>query len=265
LDETDEKRKRSATTATIDAIQRGRMTTHKRNNKKNEDITQKIDRIKIDHNKINPISTTIHPSNSAAAKKGGEHYFTKTPTSEKNIQQFKVACMDHLFTFETASGLFSLDRLDKGSEEFLENMDIPHKGSVLDLGCGWGPIAIIIKTIHPQLEVVASDVNERAIQQTRRNAYLNDVELTAKQSDGFEKINESFDVILLNPPQSAGKSLCLRLIKESKDHLHKGGSLQIVARTNKGGKSFCAFMEEEFGNCEKIGGGSGYSIYKSIV
>ena len=76
-------------------------------------------------------------------------------------------------------------------------------------------------------------------------------------------LKEKFDVILLNPPQTAGKKICFRMIEESKEHLNKGGSLQLVARHQKGGRSLQAKMEEVFGNVKVIARGSGYRIYYS--
>jgi 16S rRNA G1207 methylase RsmC len=194
-----------------------------------------------------------------------EHYYSKKPTSKKTYKEFDITINDTSFTVETVSGLFSLSKLDKGTQVLLKYARIPSKGSLLDLGCGWGPVALYAKLKYPDLEVHASDVNERAVEQTKKNAKRNNVHIKVCQSDGFENIQERFDVILFNPPQTAGKQICLRLIENAKDYLKKGGSLQIVARTQKGGKSFAQFMKEVYGNVEVIGRGSGYSVYCAYV
>ena len=79
----------------------------------------------------------------------------------------------------------------------------------------------------------------------------------------IEKINENFDIILLNPPQTAGKKLCFKLIEDAKSHLLQNGSLQLVARHNKGGKELSKKMLEVFGNVKDIAKSSGYRIYIS--
>ena len=83
------------------------------------------------------------------------------------------------------------------------------------------------------------------------------------QSDGFENIKDKFDTILLNPPQTAGKQLCQKLIEDSKQHLNPKGCLQLVARHNKGGKELSKKMFEVFGNMKEIAKGSGYRTYLS--
>ena len=107
-----------------------------------------------------------------------------------------------------------------------------------------------------------SDVNERAVFLSKKNLKENNVDnAEAKQSDGFEKITDFFDVILLNPPQTAGKKLCHSLIEQSFHHLNKNGVLEIVARHQKGGKDLSKFMESLFGNMEEVVKGAGYRVY----
>lgn len=194
-----------------------------------------------------------------------DHYFTPKPTSKKEFTQLSVRINKIPFDFETVSGLFSLSRLDKGTEVLLKYAQIPQEGSLLDLGCGWGPVAVYAKKINPHLEVTATDVNFRAVEQTLSNAKKNNVQIKVYASDGYKKVDSKFDIILFNPPQTAGKKLCMDMIADAKKFLNKGGSLQIVARTQKGGKSFAKHMEEVFGNVQIIGRGAGYSIYKSNV
>ena len=91
------------------------------------------------------------------------------------------------------------------------------------------------------------------------------LEISILLGDGYETVKDKkFDVILLNPPQHAGKDLCFRLIEQAKDHLTGKGSLQIVARHQKGGKPLKRKMGEVFGNVEVIGRGSGYQVYKAV-
>ena len=132
---------------------------------------------------------------------------------------------------------------------------IPNGSKVLDLGCGNGIVGIAVAKGFPDSKITLVDVNKRAITTTRMN--LKDNKLSnakVKRSNGFEKIEdeEKFDTILLNPPQSAGKQLCLDLIKESKEYLKPNGTLQIVARHNKGGKVLSEHMKEIFDNAKVV-------------
>ena len=133
------------------------------------------------------------------------------------------------------------------------------------MGCGYGPVGVVLGKCFPKKEILMTDVNERAILLAKKNIAKNKVEnAKVRTSDGFTNIKEYFDIILLNPPQTAGKKLCLHLIEESYKHLNKDGTLQIVARHQKGGKSLSQHMKNFFGNLEEVAKGSGYRIYLSV-
>jgi len=143
-------------------------------------------------------------------------------------------------------------------------MQLPAEGTVLDLGCGIGVVGIVVKSFHSLLSVCLSDVNERAIRLAQQNAALNNVSVEIRSGEGLAPWNRQFDAILLNPPQHAGKEICFRLMTEAQCRLKTGGSLQIVVRRNKGGKSFSEQMELIFGNVTEMGKKKGYGVYRSI-
>ena len=191
-------------------------------------------------------------------------YFVKKPTSRINKRAIAARLRGNEFSFVTGSSVFSPKRVDPGSALLINECRIKDGQSVLDLGCGYGPVGIAIKRAFPKTKVTLTDINDRAVGLAKENAKLNKVGVTAQQADGYGKL-EKFDVILLNPPQTAGKALCKRLIERAKDHLNPKGNLQIVARHNKGGKSYEAIMEQAFGNVDVVGRQSGYRIYISHV
>ncbi len=192
-----------------------------------------------------------------------EHYFTKTPKSEIKIFKIKDKIKSKEIEFYTASGLFSIKSIDKGSKLLIEKCIIKDNWKILDFGCGYGIIGLSLKLSYPKLEVTFSDINERAIQITKKNLKLYNLKTKVIQSNGFENIKDKFDSILLNPPQTAGKELCFKLIEESKNHLKNNGLLQIVARHNKGGKELSKKMFNVFNNVKEIAKSSGYRIYVS--
>jgi 16S rRNA (guanine1207-N2)-methyltransferase len=109
-----------------------------------------------------------------------------------------------------------------------------------------------------------TDINERAVMISKKNIKLHSLEgIEARKSNVFSAINESFDTILLNPPQTAGKDVCFRMIQESFEHINKNGLLQIVARHNKGGKTLSEKMESVFGNVGTTAIKSGFRVYAS--
>jgi len=111
------------------------------------------------------------------------------------------------------------------------------------------------------------DINERAIMLSDKNATQNNAECSIIHSDIFsdKSLNEKyFDIILTNPPFSAGKNICEQFISESYKHLNNNGSLQLVAPHNKGGASLKKKMQEIFGNSDEIAKKSGFRVYISI-
>ena len=192
-----------------------------------------------------------------------EHYFTKSPKSEIKILKIKEKLRNKEIEFYTASGLFSLKNIDKGSKLLTEKCIIKDNWKILDLGCGYGIIGLALKLAYPNMEVTFSDINERAIQLTNMNLKLHNIKAKAIQSNSFENIKDKFDTILLNPPQTAGKEICFKLIEDSKEHLKNKGLLQIVARHNKGGKDLSKKMLETFHNVKETAKSKGYRIYIS--
>lgn len=191
------------------------------------------------------------------------HYYSKQQTSDLNLEKINIKLGNLTFPMYTGSGVFSKKRLDKGTELLIRNTRIKNGISVLDLGCGIGIVGIYIKKTFPDSEVFMSDINKRAVFLARKNAKLHEIDANIVQSNSFDKIKELFDAILLNPPQVAGRDTCFQMIEDSFKHLKEGGSLELVARHNKGGKVMSEKMKEVFGNVEDTAKGSGYRVYFS--
>ena len=193
------------------------------------------------------------------------HYFSQKQTSKIKQETIDVIFKGKKFPLVTGSGVFSKNWLDKGSEVLLSSAQISASGKVLDLGCGYGAIGIILKIMHPTITMVMTDVNERAVKLAKKNVASYKLKIQVYAGEGYTAIkNEIFDCILLNPPQHAGKQICFRLIEEALPKLNKKGSLQIVARHKKGGKALKERMEQVFGNVTVIGRKAGYQVYKSM-
>ncbi|MFA4887006.1 MAG: methyltransferase [Candidatus Nanoarchaeia archaeon] len=192
-----------------------------------------------------------------------EHYFTEKPTSTLTFYNHVAILRNKEISFITGSGLFSFKKIDRGTRLLIDTCLLEKNWKVLDLGCGYGIIGVSLKLLEPSIDVTFSDINERALLLTNKNLRLHNLNGTLIQSNGFEKIKDTFNTILLNPPQTAGKKLCFQLIIDSKDHLEKKGTLQVVARHNKGGKELSKKMQEIFGHVKEISKGSGYRVYVS--
>ena len=192
------------------------------------------------------------------------HYFSKKQESDLHLKKIILTIKNHNLELSTASGIFSKDHLDKGTMLLIENCIIMPGWKVLDLGCGIGVVGISVKLLHPETKVMMTDINERAVMISRMNIGLQKLEdIEARESDVFSDINDIYDTILINPPQTAGKQLCFRMIIESKQHLKPNGLLQLVARHNKGGSALRDKMNEVFGNVSEPAKKSGYRVYVS--
>ncbi|MDP3728173.1 MAG: methyltransferase [bacterium] len=192
------------------------------------------------------------------------HYYSAKQESPLQLKKIEAVLRGKRFSFFTGSGVFSKDKIDYGTAVLAEYMHVSEKDRVLDLGCGIGIIGKIAATLTKK-EVVLVDVNARAVELAKRNTKGIDT-VKVFVSDAYEKLHgEKFDVILFNPPQSAGKKLCLQMIADAKEHLNIGGNIQIVARHNKGGETFSKYMQEIYGNVETLCKKGGYRVYKSLL
>ena len=192
-----------------------------------------------------------------------EHYYSEKQESDLNIRKIRQKIRNADFEFYTSSGVFSKERIDKGTLLLAENMLVGKNSKILDIGCGIGILGIAAAKLF-DAKVVMSDINKRAVMLAKKNAKLNNIKAEICQGNLYEKIKENdFDSILSNPPQNAGKEVCFKLIEQSKNHLKNKGILQLVARHNKGGKTLSGKMKEVFGNVKVIAKKAGYSVYVS--
>jgi len=167
------------------------------------------------------------------------------------------------FNFITDTGVFSKGAVDFATNILLENLpDL--SGEVLDLGCGYGCIGIVLSKIHGEnIKVTMSDVNERAVELAKKNAGRNGVKAVAVKSDGFENLPEKFDNIILNPPIHAGKSVIYKIYEEVYNHLKPNGSFFIVIQKKHGALSHKEKLEEIFGreNCFTLYSKKGFFVF----
>jgi 16S rRNA (guanine1207-N2)-methyltransferase len=176
-----------------------------------------------------------------------EHYFSATPESELKLRQFHARLAGKDYALTTAGGIFSPERVDAGTQVLLANVpEAPPGGNLLDLGCGWGPIALTLALSSPRSTVWAVDVNERALDLVRRNA--ENVGVTNINAVRPEDVPDdvTFMTIWSNPPIRVGKSELHSMLEKWIPRLEPGTDGWFVVQRNLGSDSLHRWMESEF-------------------
>jgi 16S rRNA (guanine1207-N2)-methyltransferase len=188
-----------------------------------------------------------------------DHYFDSDPASDDRRHEVSAVVWGRELAFTTSSGVFSHDGLDKATAVLLRTSTPPAEGVVLDLGCGWGPIACSIATASPSTTVWAVDVNERALELTRLNAARLGVEVrtvlpTAVPADVV------FDHIWSNPPIRVGKQALHDLLLTWLPRLAPGGTARLVVGKNLGSDSLQRWLTDQGWPTARLGSEKGFRV-----
>lgn len=194
-----------------------------------------------------------------------DHYFSSQPRAEHEWIQFEEELRGKRYTFRTDAGVFSKQEIDLGSRILIDTLTLKRGDTVLDLGCGYGPIGMVAADqVAPTGQVYMVDVNERAVQLAQENLAKNGItNATVLVSNGLEKLTDlTFDWVLSNPPIRAGKQVVYSLLTDAYHALKPGGCLQVVIRTKQGAKSLAKYLSELSGQCETIEKKAGFRVLK---
>lgn len=190
-------------------------------------------------------------------------YYEENPNSSHDIKELNVNLLGNTFSFKTDAGVFSKKMIDFGSQVLLSTLTFHKNDTLLDLGCGYGPLGIALAKVQG-VKATMVDINNRAIDLARENAQANDVEVDIFQSNIYDKVTGRFDHIISNPPIRAGKEVVHRILAEAFDYLNPDGDLTIVIQKKQGAPSAKAKMQEIFGNVEILKKDKGYYILRSV-
>lgn len=190
-------------------------------------------------------------------------YYEKNPKADHDIHELRVRLLDTPMTFLTDAGVFSKRMVDYGSQVLLNTLDLESDKTLLDVGCGYGPLGLTLGKVFG-VQATLTDINSRALDLARANAEKNQVNARIFQSNVYDDVEGNFDYIVSNPPIRAGKSVVHEIIKGAFRHLEDQGSLTIVIQKKQGAPSAKAKMEEVFGNCQILKKDKGYYILESV-
>ena len=183
-----------------------------------------------------------------------QDYSTTLPDVSLKIHTVPVSLRRHLYMFKTITGVFSYKKLDLGTKVLVDHMIIPDKPSMLlDLGCGYGVIGIVLAYESTFSSVYFIDVNKRAIWCTRENVRLNLPNNKGKYriytGNYFKPIEETkvmFDAIYMNPPLRQGRKEFLDLFKTLPNYLKSNGSFQFVIKKKMGAEYVYKYLLDLF-------------------
>lgn len=184
------------------------------------------------------------------------HYFDTSPEADPKRRTVEVTVWGQTRTYVTAGGVFAGSGLDKATAVLLSESEPPSPGSVvLDLGCGWGPIACSLASAGAK--VWAVDVNQRALELTAQNA--GDQPVTAALPDAVPT-DLKFDEIWSNPPIRIGKDALHELLLTWLPRLKPGGHARLVVGKNLGADSLQRWLGEQGYPTERVASAKGFRV-----
>jgi len=175
-----------------------------------------------------------------------DHYFTAEPASASERRPLRLSLAGREVIVQTAPGVFCPDRVDVGTAVLLREVPVPPPmGNLLDLGCGWGPIALSLGLLSPLAHIWAVDVNQRALALARDNARALGVDEFQALAPDEVPADICFDTIWSNPPIRVGKAALHDLLMTWLPRLTPGGSAYLVVQKNLGSDSLQRWLATE--------------------
>jgi 16S rRNA G1207 methylase RsmC len=180
-----------------------------------------------------------------------DHYFTAEPASAAERRELRVYLAGREVIVQTAPGIFCPDRVDIGTAVLLREAPVPPAtGNLLDIGAGWGPIALSLGLLSPEATIWAVDVNERALALSRANAKVLGINEFHAMTPDEVPAEVRFDGIWSNPPIRVGKPALHDLLMKWLPRLTPGGTAYLVVQKNLGSDSLQRWLTTELETTE---------------
>ena len=204
---------------------------------------------------------SIPKNRSALATPKGAHYFDATPEVASNRRTLHLRAGDLAVELQADRGVFGSRAIDLGTLTLLKEAPLPPpEGELLDLGSGYGPIAIALARRSPAARVWAVDVNERALQLTRANAAAARTPNLVTSLPDDVPPDLRFSAIYSNPPVRVGKAPLHDLLQRWLPRLAPGASAYLVVQRNLGADSLATWLGAQGYNVERLKSKKGYRV-----
>ncbi|MFD5083228.1 class I SAM-dependent methyltransferase [Kitasatospora sp. NPDC058406] len=194
----------------------------------------------------------------------GSHYFTGAPEVASERRPITITLPDLTLELTTDAGVFSRTRLDPGTRILLEHAPPPRvRGPILDIGCGYGPIALTWASRRKRLPVWAVDVNTRALELVRLNAEA--LRLGNVQAALPEEVpaDQRFAAIYSNPPIRIGKTALRSLLEQWIGRLTPDGSAFLVVQKHLGSDSLQQWLNDQGYPTTRVTSVNGFRILEA--
>ena len=190
------------------------------------------------------------------------HYFDDAPEASRRPRTVDLALPDLSLQLATDSGVFSGDRVDAGTKLLLLEAPKPPADAkgLLDLGCGYGPIAVTLALRAPGARVIAVDPNERARELCAANATAAGATNVEVSSPDDVDADATFDAIYSNPPIRIGKAKLHELLLRWLPRLTPQGRAYLVVARNLGADSLANWLIEAGHPCKRVVTRQGYRV-----
>jgi 16S rRNA (guanine1207-N2)-methyltransferase len=189
------------------------------------------------------------------------HYFSAAPSAAPAPRSFELHLPDLSLTLHTDSGVFAGSAVDPGTKILLlEAPAPPAAGELLDLGCGYGPIALTLASRSPGAHVWAVDVNERARALCAANAEANGLSNVTVAAPDAVPDHVRFAALWSNPPIRIGKAALHALLLQWLDRLTPDGVAALVVQKHLGADSLVRWLGDQGWPTTRRGSRQGYRI-----
>jgi 16S rRNA (guanine1207-N2)-methyltransferase len=192
-----------------------------------------------------------------------QQYFAEHPAARHRPGSVHLVTPDLHLELETDSGMFSPSRLDPGTRLLLDTAPPPPaRGRLLDLGTGYGPLALVLAARSPGAQVWAVDVNTRALELCARNAERAGLANVHCAAPGDPALPATFGLIWSNPPIRIGKTALHELLAGWLARLEPDGAAYLVVQRNLGSDSLQRWLEDSGWAAQRFAARSGYRVLR---
>lgn len=197
-----------------------------------------------------------------ATSGGSDHYFSARPATPSDPRTVRLALGDLLLELRTDRGVFAGDAVDPGTRVLLTDAAMPAATDrvVVDLGCGYGPIAVAVARRAPHCTVWAVDVNERARELCTANAAAAGATNVVVAAPADVPADLVVDRLYSNPPIRIGKAALHELLRSWLGRLAPGAAATLVVHKHLGSDSLARWLQAQGWPTTRAGSRAGYRL-----